>query len=78
MDMQVTLRAAVLGIVGKNVGAHCIEFEHSIIEWLQLEGTSKIILFQRPAMGRVAKHIDAPHQCAVCSLCLLLQATRDV
>ena len=54
MDMQVTLRAAVLGIVGKNVGAHCIEFEHSIIEWLQLEGTSKIILFHHPPTTNIS------------------------
>ena len=28
---------------------------HRITEWLVLEGTSKTIQFQRPAMGRVAQ-----------------------
>ena len=29
---------------------------HRIIEWLRLERPLKIILFQRPAMGRTATH----------------------
>jgi len=27
-------------------------FNHKIIEWFELEGTLKIIYFQRPAIGR--------------------------